>query len=210
MTGAGVVKNRDLDLDKASLRSLPAGAILSAHEREKLDLAQSILDDAQTTLKHAQAQAKALLNDHVNSEKIRIAQSLAQDYARESAKISAEFQVTLQDLKPVISDTVGRIVRSLIGEIPDEKRMDLLVSETLRNIDGLGNSKIICASDSLEQMEAVVRKIEMELNVSISVSADPSLEPGRAILTTMRGHIEIGEQAILQDVLGDWTKGAEY
>lgn len=193
------------------LAGVPAGTIVRREDYERikysvslLERVQSLTDQAEKTLLAAEENAASLLDKELKRQKRAMAKKLRDSFLKEQIRAQEFAVATIEDLKPQIAATVTRVVQKLLGEIPDEDRVLKLTTEAIRRADDVRDAKVMCASDVFPQIEKAAEKLQGDGGEEIQVICDPSLEAGRAILTTRHGHVEIGEKAILQNAANAW------
>ncbi|EFO31928.1 hypothetical protein TRICHSKD4_3023 [Roseibium sp. TrichSKD4] len=192
------------------LANLSKGMMLPAEKLSQLKQVDTLVAQAKAAKSEAeklrtvaQTEYEILIEHEFEWQKQVLVRNIQKLYFSEQLRAQEKLKASLSEFKVEITETVLNILEKLIGEIDDQERVALLTEKALRSKDRIDGSRVVCAPDVVESVSKAASEIEKEDSIKVKVEADTSLDPGRALLITAGGYVEIGANEILKNVLGD-------
>lgn len=183
--------------------------ILRRSDLDRLRNAEEVLRDAETQRRDSQAQAAAEARDLLADAQRSAMKESARTAARLIARAEETAQRRLDELEPELARLVALTVRRIIGEIEPETATRLAALNALRQMRDHGRGRIFAAADVAAPIEAAARDIGADGPEILSITTDPALDRGRALMVSDHGSVELGLSALTEQALRPWTEGME-
>lgn len=170
------------------------GRILSRETVEKLEGADRVLRQAERMREAAAREAERLREDLLTEARQRALRESARTAARivAEAKITAERQ--LKEIEPALARLVSDTVEDIIGAGDREETVRLATIQALKRLRDHRRARLLAAPDVIDAVRAAVASLPDDNTAAevMEVAVDERLEAGRTLLSSDRGHAEIG------------------
>lgn len=187
-----------------------SGRILRRADLAKLREAEATLADARALRDQAMRDADAL-RERTLREALEEGRERG---AREAAALLAQGErqaaERMRALEPALAGLVAETVARVIGEMDRREAVGLATRRALERLRDHRRARISAAPDVVEAVrEAVAAASATSSGAEVlEVVADERLEPGRTLLSSDRGHVEIGLPAQLAEATRSWRADA--
>lgn len=181
--------------------------ILRRDDLDRLRRAETVLRDAEAQRRDTQAAAAAEARDLLAEAQRNALKESARTAARLIARAEETAERRLNDLEPELARLVALTVRRIIGEMEPEEATRAAALNALRHLREHRQGRIFAAPDIAAPIDAAAREAGPEGPEILSVTADPALDPGRALMVSDRGSTELGLAALTEQALRPWTEG---
>ena len=183
--------------------------IMRREEIETLRRAEALLAEAKAVLERAQREAEALRVRIVEEAQARARAESARTAAGIVARAEAAASERMNRIEPQLAALVSRTVAEIIGSLDVTEAARLATRTALGRLHDHGRARIHAAPDVAEAVRGAVASMKDPGPEIVDVAIDPALEPGRTIVTSERGSVEIGLAAQIDAALRPWRNGAE-
>lgn len=192
MTQGRLIKRDDL----AQLRGLEA-------ERAKLE---EEFAERRAALDAERAEILAQARERAMRDSMQAANKVVMD-------AEAAAQSRLQSLEPQVAALVSATVAQVIGQMDQSEAVTRATKQALLNLKDHRRAHIISSPDVAAAVREAVNQIGADGADIIDVQVDERLEPGRTLLSSDKGHVEIGladQIAAISEVWDDEAKGQTH
>lgn len=175
-------------------------ADLRAISRLRAD-AETALDDA----RRAAAQQRA---DLLEKTRARALRDSAQSAAALIAQAEAVAHRQMQTLEPALAQLVSDTVREVIGTIDRDTAVIGATQQALARLRDHRHARILAAPDVADAVKSAIAGHEAASGATsdmiVDVQVDARLAAGRTILSSDKGHVEIGLSDQIAQVTEAW------
>lgn len=187
---------------------MKSGKIVRRADLDNLRRAESILQNAETTRQQSE-QAAEVMREAVLKEARNKA---LKESTRAAAKMIAEAEATaakkLLELEPEMARLVAETVREIIGQFDTDEAIYMASLTALKKLRDHQSGRVYCNSHTASPIRRAIADLP-EGNVEIEgLVIDDNLENDRAIISSNRGHAEIGLTALTDAALKAWETEA--
>lgn len=184
--------------------------IIKRHELAQL----RAVDAARVEMEQDFANRRAVL-DRERAEILEEARTRAmRDSMQAATKVvmdaEAAAQSRLQSLEPQVAALVSATVAQVIGDMDQSEAVTRATREALLNLKDHRRARVISSPDVAAAVRAAVNQIGNDGADVIEVAVDERLEPGRTVVSSDKGHVEIGladQIAAISEVWEEETGG---
>lgn len=170
------------------------GRILSRETVEQLEGAGRVRRQAERIREAATREAERLREDLLAEAR----QRALRESARTAARIVAEAEMTaerqLKEIEPALARLVADTVEDIIGAGDRQETVRLATLQALKRLRDHRRARLLAAPDVVDAVRAAVALLPDDDSVAqvLEVAVDERLEAGRTLLSSDRGHAEIG------------------
>ena len=195
--------------------SLPDGAlpgaqrILRREDLARLRDADEVLRDAEARAHETRAEAERQTSTILTEAHARALREATRAAAEVVARAEIEAEEKLRRLEPTLARLVARTVREVVGALEPEEAAYLTALNALRQMRDHRGARIYTSADMVEPLRRAVQDAGPGAAEVTALTVDERLAPGRAILSSDRGHAEIGHKAVLDAALRPFDGGEE-
>lgn len=182
--------------------------IIKRIEVEKLRGIESAREEFQrdrdTQLAELEAQREAILQE----ARARALRDSMQAATKVIVDAEAAAQNRLKALEPQVAALVSSTVAQVIGDMDRSEAVTLATKEALLQLKDHRRARITTASDVAQSVREAVAQIGNDGAEVVDIQVDERLEPGRTVVSSDRGHVEIGLDDQIAAVTEAWSEGA--
>lgn len=186
--------------------------LLTPEEMADLHAVSRLRSDAETALAGAQRAAEAQRADLLEKARARALRDAAQSAARIIAQAETVAHRQMDTLEPALARLVSDTVREVIGALDCDAAVIGATRQALTRLRDHRRARILTAPDVADAVKAAIAALDsgpdMAPGTSIDVQVDARLAPGRTILSSDRGHVEIGLSHQIARVTEAWASDA--
>ncbi|MEO0831571.1 MAG: FliH/SctL family protein, partial [Pseudomonadota bacterium] len=176
-------------------------AALRGVDAERVALAKEI-ELQRTALQEERAAILAEARDRALKDSMKAAAQVIVD-----AEAAAQSQ--LSSLEPEVAALVSTAVKQVIGKMDQSEAVTQATRRALLELKDHRQARILAAPDVVDAVRAAVAKVGADDGADVvDLQVDDRLEPGRTILSSDRGHVEIGLSDQVEAVTEAWLQGA--
>ncbi len=161
-------------------------------EVERLRTAASVMAEAEAHLARAREEAEALRQAILAEARAGALKESLQTAARIVAEAEAASQVRMRTLEPELARLVAATVARVIGALDQDEAVIRATRQALLRLADHRRARIRAAPDIAEAVRQAVAALPAGAAEVVEVIVDERLDPGRTILSSDRGHVEIG------------------
>lgn len=161
-------------------------------EVERLRAAQTVMAEARAELARAREETEVLRQSVLAEARARALKESLQTAARILAEAEAASQLRMRALEPELARLVAATVARVIGALDQDEAVTRATTQALTRLADHRRARIRTAPDVAEAVRRAVATLPAGAAEVIEVVIDDRLEPGRTILSSDRGHVEIG------------------
>lgn len=176
--------------------------ILRKEEIAKLREADSLLAEARRTLEDARKEALRILETAETEARQKALAEATRSAARIIARAEADATRRIDGLEQQLARLVAQTVRSVIGGMEQDEAAYHAALTALRQLRDHPNARIHAPAEAMPAL----RRALVEADSPAQLVVDDRLEAGRAILSSDRGHAEIGLSALTDAALRPWEE----
>ena len=181
---ARIIRRDEVD----ALRSVDA--VRAAAERQHQDLMRDAAQEREAMMQAAKHKA-------------------LQDSMQSAMKIIVDTETVAQqrmtDLEPQVAALISAAVADIIGELDQDEAVERATKQALAKLKDHRRARILTAPDAAAAVRAAVAKMGGIGADVIDVQVDERLNPGRPILSSDQGHVEIGLPDQIRAVTATWV-----
>jgi|GEM_PF-3510340 len=180
------------------------GRIISRTEVERLRAAELVISEAKESRKQTLEEAEVKKQEILEGARARALKESAQAATRliVDAEISAERR--LKALEPELARMVSETVTKIIGSMETDDAVIRATTQALVRLRNHRRARILVAPDVADAVCQAVANLSDNAAEIVDVQVDPRLEPGRTILSSDLGHVEIGLPAQMEAATSVW------
>lgn len=182
------------------------GRILRRDEVGRLREADSILRDAEATRQRSQDAAVQMEKTAINEARRRALQESARTASRLIARAEEAAEARLRNMEPELARLIAQTVRTILGNFEPEEATYLAALHALTQMRDHRKGRIFASDEMVGPVRRAVDALGPDGPEILSVISDPALDPGRAVLTSDRGSVEIGLGALTDRALRAWEE----
>lgn len=188
----------------SSAASISRGVIVRRVELEGLRRADRIVQNAEAQRHAIEQNAEAERSAMAEEARQSVLREAAQAATRVIAEAEEEARKKLIDLEPQLAELVAETVRAIIGEMETEEASYRAALTALRRMREHKMGRIYCDSETAPAIRRAVSELPDGSADIEGVVIDDTMRPGEVVVSSDRGHAEIGVQAQLDKALKAW------
>lgn len=184
------------------------GRILRQDDVQALRTADRLLHDAKAMHARALAEVDALRDETLRRARAEALRERATAAATMIARAEIDAETRLRNLEPEIGRLVADTVLQVIGALDGAEAVTRATASALERLKDHRRARIRVAPDVADAVRAAVASVGGTGAEVMSVTVDERLEPGRCILSSGAGHVEIGLAAQIEAATRPWRGDA--
>lgn len=188
--------------------SSSSSRILRRDEIGQLRKADSILRDAEASKARSEESVARMEKAAVNEARLRALQESTRTASRLIAQAEEAAEARLRNMEPELARLIAQTVRMILGNFEPEEASYLAAAHALSQMRDHRRGRIFAADEMVGPVRRAVDELTEHGPEILSVISDPALDPGRAVLTSDRGSVEIGLSALTDRALRAWEEQA--
>lgn len=172
--------------------ALPAGTVIKAEDAALMIDAAEIRRRAETLRLEAEAEAKRLMEEaREMGQRLGLADAAATS-VRMLAATQAHVHTLTLGLAADLADAAAETARQIIGSETDPDVVAALVQTALSRSRRHRQMRLFVWPEAVEHVRAALGPADEEAEERVTVQADPRLAPGRMVLASEQGYVELG------------------
>ena len=183
--------------------------ILSTDEVDTLFGVQALIDEAENALADAIEEGEKRKEEILEEARQRMLQDSASHAARVLMDAEAAAERQMRSLEPTLARLVAQTVRQLIGDMDENLATERAVTQALTRLKDHRRARITAAPDVADSVRAAVANAGGHGAEVIEIKVDPALEPGRTVLSSDRGFVELGLAAQIAQANAAWESDGD-
>ncbi len=172
-----------------------------AKRRAELSATQAATVDAKEIIAAAHNEAARIKSDLLSTAEAEATQKAQELLAKAEASAQKELASLEQDVSQLVAETVAKVV----GDLDARQAVEAATKIGLSTLSDQKSAKIRASADVYR---TVFDTVAAHSDAKIPVTQDETLQGDRVILSTERGHSEIGLSAQLSAATDPWRAGA--
>lgn len=110
-------------------------------------------------------------------------------------------------LEPQLAALISATVAEIIGELDHDEAVERATKQALLRLKDHRRARLLAAPDTAAAVRAAIAQVGTSGAEVIDLQVDARLEPGRTVLSSDQGHVEIGLADQIKAVTAAWTDG---
>ena len=181
----------------------PEQAVIRARDLEKLRNADQVLREAEALKVEALKEAEGMKADILAAARDQAVKDSVRAATTVIARAEIEAETRLRKLEPDLARLVSDTVLKVLGSLDDADAVTRATATALHRLRDHRKARIRTAPDVATSVRKAVAETTDGADI-VAVEIDERLAPGRTILSSDRGHVEIGLPGLLETAIAPW------